>query len=116
MKKEICTQKENVMKLLELIQENPELRIIPVVETECVPSDDWSCWLAQFGKAYIDEIYVMDERVYIRSCDEDTLIDGVITSTDWEGLFTDSEITEMAKTIVASYKWEKVILVEINPN
>ena len=35
-------QQENINHLLELIQANPDLRIVPIVDAECVPSDDFN--------------------------------------------------------------------------
>lgn len=34
-------QQENI-KLFRLIEENPTLRVLPLVDTECVPSDDYN--------------------------------------------------------------------------
>lgn len=34
-------QQENIKHLLNLIQENPDLEIFPMVDTDCVPSDDF---------------------------------------------------------------------------
>lgn len=35
-------QEENMIELLELIKENPTFQILPMVATECVPSDDFA--------------------------------------------------------------------------
>ena len=51
MRNEIKIQQEKVNQLLQLIKENPELKIIPLVDTEVVRSDDFSCWVAMWGKS-----------------------------------------------------------------
>lgn len=116
MRKEIEIQQENIQKLMKLAKENPDLRILPMVEVECVPSDDFGWWVAQFGKVSIDEVYVIDERIYIRSEDEEELVDSVAENKDWDKSLPDDEIYKKSEEVVANYDWEKVILVEINPN
>lgn len=106
-------QKANVDKLLELIKKNPTLRIMPMVETDVVASDDFSWWMADWGKASIEEVYIADERVYIRSKDEDTLMEELIWVDEFiEGL-SEEEAIKKAENVVNNYKWEKVISIEI---
>jgi len=109
----ITKQKEHVSELLNLVGANPDLRIVPMVDTEIVADDGFQWWVASFGKARVEEIYSNDERLYIRSEDEETLIDDLCCDDDTDGL-SDEEIEELAKQKVASYKWEKVIAVRIN--
>ena len=102
-------QQQNVEHLFNLIKENPNLRILPLVDTECVPSDDFSSWVAGWGKASIEEILERngDERIYIKSHDYDDLVDEILISAE-------SEISEEeAEKIVDGYDWEKVIVVSI---
>ena len=105
-------QKENINNLLELIQENPELPIMPMVETEVVGGDEYNSWLGEWGKVCIDEWWSDDEAIYFRSEAEDRLIDDAMDSDEWEGM-TDEEIEKAATEKVAKYDWEKCILVRI---
>jgi len=102
-------QQKNVKHLLELIQANPELRIVPIVDTECVPSDDFNSWVAGWGEARLEEIWenLDRERIYIKYYDYDDLVDEIRDETE-------EEISEeKAQRIVDSYGWEKVIIVKI---
>lgn len=54
---------ENIKDLIKLIQENPELPVISMVEQEAV-SDEYGCTAASFGKAYLEEYVIFNERYY----------------------------------------------------
>lgn len=75
MKKEIEIQQENVNELIRLINENPKLRVLPIVNSEVVGSDDWESWLGKFGRAELDYIWQDEERIYFKSVDDEELID-----------------------------------------
>ncbi|WP_038275506.1 hypothetical protein, partial [Ruminiclostridium papyrosolvens] len=107
MSKEIEAQQVVVKNLLSLVQENPELRILPLVDTECVPSDDYGSWVARWDTAEIDYVLVKNERTNRKSADFEDLVDEVMHDFD----FSD----EKARKIVDGYEWEKVILVNIVP-
>ena len=55
--------KENIKELIKLIQENPDLPVISMVDGEAV-SDEWGYTVASFGKAYVEEYAVYHERYY----------------------------------------------------
>ena len=44
---------ENTKNLLELIQQNPDLPIVPMVDAEIVNGDDWGRWMGSFGAARV---------------------------------------------------------------
>lgn len=107
MEEKMKVQQEGIKELLRLVQENPELRIVPMVDTECVYDDSFSYWMADWGKAEIDEIWMNEECVYSKSNNFDTLVD--------ELMFNESLTEEEARNKVNSYDWEKVITVCIKP-
>ena len=113
---EIELQQQNIKQLLELVQANPELRILPFVDTEVVCSDDHSSWVAGWGKASIDEIWInhSKERIYIKSDAYDGLVEDLADDllNEKEDL-TEEEAVLKAHKIVDSYDWEKVIAVRI---
>ncbi|WP_148466784.1 hypothetical protein [Paenibacillus senegalimassiliensis] len=113
MKTEMQIQKENVAKLLKLIAENPDLRVLPMVDSEIVADDGYNRWTAVFGSAQVDEVVSMGERIYIRSDDEEQLINEAYDKL-YDDKLTDKEAEKKAESIVGSYEWEKVILVNIN--
>lgn len=110
----IINQQQCAKELLRLIEERPELRIVPMVDSEIVADDSFSWWVGSFGKAQVDEIYSSDERLYIRSEDEDSLIEDLCDNMEVEGNLTDDEIYALAEKEVGEYKWEQVITVKID--
>lgn len=106
-------QREKVMNLLTLIEQNPDLRIVPMVETEVVADDGWAWWIASWGSASVEEIYNDDERVYIRSEDEDELVERLADTIEFTEDLHDEEALKRAEDEVKNYDWEKVIAVKI---
>lgn len=104
---------ESIKELLQLISENPELRIAPMVDSEIV-GGDYSWYLGSWGKAKVDEIYVSDERIYLRSEDEETLVEDLCFGMDNEEGLSDDDLYKLAEKEVSEYAWEKVITVSIN--
>jgi nicotinamidase-related amidase len=114
MKKSILTQQKNIEELLKLAVENPDLEIVPMVDSDCVFSDDFSSWMASWGSAKIDEYYSSDERIYFKSEDYDTLVDKEYDAF-YDTNLDDVTAMKLAKEKVAAYDWTKVIVVRINP-
>lgn len=54
---------ENIKDLIKLIQENPDLPVISMVEQEAV-SDEYGYTVASFGRAYLEEYAIYNERYY----------------------------------------------------
>lgn len=111
MRTEIEIQKENVTILLNLIKENPELRILPMVDCDVIASDEYTSWVGSFGKAEVDLIWNDGERIYINSHDEEELIQNELDDID--RTIDDSIAEALAEEIVKNYNWEKVIVVWI---
>ena len=109
---DIKKQQENIKHLLKLIQENPELPIIPMIHWEVV-GEDIGCWRGSWQEAFVDEMLEDKEGIQLRTGgDEDNLIEEVVdTINDWGK--TEDEIREEASKIVANYDWKKCILVRI---
>lgn len=63
-------QKERLEELFRLIKENPNLPILPMVDSEIVADDGCARWTASWGSAYVGEYIVGDERVYFKDEDE----------------------------------------------
>ena len=53
----------NIKELVKLIQENPDLPVISMVEQEAV-SDEWGYTVASFGRAYLEEYALYNDRYY----------------------------------------------------
>lgn len=60
---------------LELVKQNPELPIVPMVDYEVV-ADDYGNWLGCWGQSEVTEYYCGRERVHFKDDDiEDVLND-----------------------------------------
>ena len=107
------TNEKNVEQLLTLIQANPGLRIVPMVQTDVVASDEHGWWISTFGVASIEEIFDSGEHIYIRSLDEETLIEQEMDASDVTLNLNEQELETAAILSVNEYSWEKVIAVKI---
>lgn len=118
MKTEIELQKENIQALLKLIAENPDLSIVPMVDSDVVADDEYSSCLGSWGKPKIDFRYDKSEQIYFKNRDSDfeDLEDKYITDHWGEQKFealSDEEQSELARKKVDELPWEKVIVVYI---
>ena len=101
--------------LITLIKENPDLPIIPMVDSEVV-ADDYGYWMGQWGRCEVTEYYLGREKVHFKSDDaEDVLNDmvGCQYARDQQGRdiyeLTDEAWDELYETI----PWTKAIVVYI---
>lgn len=68
---------ENIKELLKLIQENPDLEIVPMVDYEVV-GDDYGFWLGKWGYCRKTKYYSGRDRIHFYDDDkEDSLNDMV---------------------------------------
>lgn len=107
-------QQNHVNQLVALSKEYPTLRIVPMVQSEIIANNDFAWWVGGFGNACIEEMYDDGERCYIRSNDEDDLIEDVMIESDDYLFGNNEELYAKAKEIIDNYKWEKVIAVKVN--
>lgn len=97
--------------LLKLVEEHPELPVIPMVDYEVVASDDYGYWMGSFGKCRVGK-YAIDychynERVLLDE-DEEELIES-IAETKYNGTDEDyKRAEEEAKEL-----WHDAIIVFI---
>lgn len=113
----MAKQNEKIKMLLDLIKENPDLRILPLVDSEVVAGDDFSSWLGSWGEPSLERVWNDDERIYIHSDDVDTLAEKRFDVLEMEGEYpncSDEILYEIAFKDVNNYEWEKVILVKID--
>jgi len=113
----IKKQQENINNLLTLIKENPDLEILPMVDTDCVAGDEFGYWMAQWGKASIDEYWVEDERVYFKEHDYEDLLDIILCnklSYEEYLVMSDKEGEILAKELVDKLDWKKAIIINID--
>lgn len=110
----INKQKENIAILLNLIAENPDIEILPMVDRDCVFDDSFGYWMGNWGSAEVTKYWISDERVY-QYDDFRDLVDEWIDNNyeDFPGT-SDGELEEIAKKVVSEYEWVDAIVVYIN--
>ena len=114
-------KQKNINDLLKLIKENPELPILPIVDSEIVASDDSNYFVGSWGESRIDYYWCDDERIYSKENDFEDLVENIIdTDNNYDeefGLLNDEYKEKAAIKIVEKYNWIKCIFISINlPN
>lgn len=104
----------NVDALLELIQENPGLPIVPMVDSEIVADDGYAYWRGAWGHCKIGEYLIGEEKVHFKEEGdfdeiEDALTDGAFNYEQYEAMSDDE-----AKGAYNSLPWIKAIIVYID--
>ncbi|WP_106494920.1 hypothetical protein [Lentibacillus sp. Marseille-P4043] len=108
-------QQNNVNELLKLIKENPDLDIVPMVDTDVVAGDDFGWWVAGWGSASIEEIYDHNERCYVRSKDEDEVGELIYDRLEMNNpAWSDTYLQEQTDKELKEIEWDKVIAVKIS--
>lgn len=103
--------------LLNLIKENPDLPIIPMVGYEVVADDCQSYWIGSWGRSMVTEYYVGREYVHFKDDDlEDVLTDMIGCNygelSDGRDLWDDVSDEEWVE-IFNNLPWTKAIVVHI---
>ena len=100
----------NSKKLLKLVQENPGLLIIPMVNGE-VCGNEGNYWQGSFGRVEVNEFVCRNGRFYTRN-EQDVLEDELSNSLcdDYPDM-SDEEFFKMIHEKVESLPWKKAIIV-----
>lgn len=107
-------QQNNVNELLKLIKENPELEIVPMVDSE-IGGDDYSYYMGEWGTAEIYEYHCSDERIYFKEHDFEELVENFIDNNyEYYKNLGDDELRDVAEREVSNLEWIKAIVVYIN--
>ena len=108
-------------KFLELVKENPDAEIIPLVNSEVVCDDFYSYWYGSWGECFLDEICTdadfgeyEDGRFFLKSDDDmyEWLADKHDEDPEYENM-TPEEYTKEMKKLADTYPWRKCIVVRI---
>lgn len=99
--------------LFRLIQENPDLPVVPMVDSEIV-ADDCGYWLGAWGRASVDEYFISEraERVFFKS--EDDVFDTLERHMSCEEFEALPESEEECRPYYDRLPWIKAIVVYIN--
>lgn len=105
-------EKENREELFRLMQKNPELPIVPMVDYEIV-ADDIGRWLGSWGGSYIEEYLIGEEQVHFREDDDPSEVDKVLSERYGDDYYTDMTDEQEAEAY-AGLPWVKAIIVNID--
>lgn len=103
--------------LLELIKENPDLPIVPMVDTEVV-ADDTSCyWMGSWGRCYVTEYYVGREHIHLKDDEIEEVLEDMAgckygQTKEGKDIWDDLSDEEW-KNLFESLPWIKAIIVFI---
>lgn len=103
-----CKRYKNNKELLELISENQDLPIAPMVNSEVV-ADDCGYWLGSFGTASVKEYCSGEEHIHFR---EDNDLDEALADIFGYEKYEEMSDEEARKTF-EELPWIKVIVVYI---
>lgn len=110
MKKESEIQKENIEKLFGYIKQNPDLPILPIVNSEVVPDDYCAYWAASWGESRIESYCFSDGRIWFLSDDRDEIFDNFYSMPIYLSGEQEEKFIENA---VSSLPWKRAIIVNI---
>lgn len=107
---------ENLLALLKLMQENPELPVVPMVDGEIVSGDEYGYWVGKWGSAAVDE-YVTSTRYawageILFKSDDDVfdVLEKCLPDDEFEKL---PETVEECRPVYNALPWTKAIIVYI---
>ena len=103
-------EKKNREKLFKLMQENPDLPVIPMVDEEIVADDCSMRWMGSWGDARIDELLTTKERIYFRNYNDEEEILTALHGWEWVEAASDEEW----KTAYENVPWITAIIVNID--
>lgn len=110
----IKTKDGNIAKILKLIQENPDLPILPMVAGEIVVGDDFGYWAGDWGNARVDEYLIPKNGYgYIQFKSDDDVFDTLeahLTEEEYRAL---PETEEECRPIYEALPWIKAIIIYI---
>ena len=106
---------ENIKEILKLINEHPDLPVIPMVGQDIVV-DSFGEWTAEVGEAEIRKICIYEDAVIFY--DENTLKTAGLLELDYETLglpdsMSSGEANRRLKTFIDSLDWLEAIIVHI---
>lgn len=106
-------ERKNREELFKLMQENPELPVVAMVDGE-IPGDDCGYWLGAWGSARVDEYFISEraERVFFKS--DDDVFDTLERHMSYEEFEALPESEEECRAFYDALPWTKAIVVYIN--
>ena len=106
---------KNVMGLVKLIQDNPNLPVYTVVESEVVASGHYGRWVSKIGSSVVDRIYFDDDRYYVESYDDEDLEEKFAEIIcEHNPNITDNDLELRIDVCMRALEWEDCIVVNVD--
>ena len=106
-----------IEKLLSLVNESPELRVLPLVYSEVV-GDVYGSHFGSLNDAYYAEVWDSGDHLYVRSDEEEELInlryELLASEAPVNTVADERRLMELAEDEVRNLGWEKVIVVYVD--
>lgn len=103
--------------IIKLIEQYPDLPIVPMVDSEVVADDSYSTWMGKWGSCYVTEYYLGRERVHFKDYDdEEEVLDDMVGCRygyDLQGRDIYELSDEEWDKLYQSIPWIKCIAVDI---
>lgn len=108
----MISQKEckNRNDLFKLMQENPDLPVIPMVDGE-IPGDDYGYWLGAWGTSHLDEYLVGNGQVLFKS--DDDVFDVLERFLPDDEYYRLPDVESECRKVYNALPWKKAIVVYI---
>ena len=107
----------NTKKLIKLVQENPDLPVVPMVDAEVVDNDNYGWWLGSFGHCEVTEytrVEVYNEDRFVVRDDQDEIEEYFMNEiVDNDESLSEEETERMAHEQAEALDWVKAIVVWI---
>ena len=103
--------------LLELIKENPDLPVVPMVGTEVVADDTYCYWMGSWGICKVTEYYIGREHIHFKDDEMEDVLEDMVgckfgETKDGRDIWDDLSDEEW-KDLFESLPWIKAIIVHI---
>lgn len=102
---------------IKLVQENPDLPVVPMVDAEVVGNDNYGWWLGSFGHCEVTEYVCVEMYCQDRFCtrdDQDEIEEYFMNEiADNDESLSEEEIERMAHEQAEALDWVKAIVVWI---
>lgn len=106
-------ERKNREKLFRLMKENPELPVVPMVDSAIIADNGYAYWKGSFGETCVSEYLVGDTKLHFKKDDDSSEVDDALydflNAEDYESIKTDTD----AIRAYAELPWIKAIIVYI---
>lgn len=107
---------KNIQELVRLVQENPDLEIMVMADSELLYGD-FNWMRGDINKVEIDEYCERDEYIYLRSKDECLVLEEIMEDIFYAGEYKEGDIKdeELRQKAEKQVDWKKAICVSVGP-